>query len=300
MSMLRLAALGAIWGLSFILQRIAVPLFGPVATATGRVVLGAAVLIALAMSQRTVLDWRRNAGFYLVVGLANTAVPFSLFAWAAKSVPSAYLATMNALAPLFTALFAWALLGEVLSLQRLLAFGLGLVGVAVLVGLGPAPANAAVVAGVAAAISAAVCYGFAAIHVRRFGTGTTPLAVATGSSVAAALALLPWLALDLLRHPPAALDAPVGKVVQAAFAVILLGVLCTGLAYAIFYRLLADEGASRAVTVTFLVPMMSTAWAVVLLHERVTWASVAGIVLVLLGTALALGFVPLRARPAPA
>ncbi|MCX7220450.1 MAG: EamA family transporter, partial [Burkholderiales bacterium] len=77
------------------------------------------------------MAWRRNAKFYLVVGLANTAIPFSLFAWSALHIPSAYMATMNSLAPIFTAVFGFLMLGERLTTLRIAAFLLGLFGVAV-------------------------------------------------------------------------------------------------------------------------------------------------------------------------
>jgi len=136
----KLLLLAAIWGTSFMLMRIAAPVFGPMLTTFGRASLATLALMAYAHSRGVPLQWRRNWQPYLVIGIANTALPFSLFAWSALHIPSSYMATMNSLAPVFTALFGFLLLGERLTAVRLGAFVLGLVGVAVLVGVGPAPA----------------------------------------------------------------------------------------------------------------------------------------------------------------
>ncbi|HJW55972.1 MAG TPA: DMT family transporter, partial [Burkholderiaceae bacterium] len=127
----RLFLLGAIWGTSFLLMRIAAPALGPLLTTFVRALLGGAALFAVAYLRGVDFAWRRNAKAYLVIGLFNTAIPFSLFAWSALYIPSAYMATMNSLAPVFTALFGFLLLGERLTFMRLAAFVLGLAGVGV-------------------------------------------------------------------------------------------------------------------------------------------------------------------------
>lgn len=292
-NILKLLLLAAIWGTSFMLMRIAAPVFGPMLTTFGRASLATLALLAFARTRGVQLQWRRHWLTYLVIGLFNTALPFALFAWSALHVPSAYMATMNSLAPIFTAVFGFLLLGEKLSLVRCLAFVLGLVGVAVLVGIGPAPADAMVIAGVLAAMSAAVSYGFAATFTRMRAGGISPIAIATGSQFAAALCLLP-LALPSVPH---ALEA---GTLPAALAVLVLGVVCTGIAYALFFQLIAAEGATKAITVTFLVPMTASLWAWLLLDEAVTWGTVTGIAIVLLATATALRAKPVAAIKAKA
>jgi len=305
-SLLRLALLGGIWGMSFIFLRIAAPVFGPLLTTSARVASGAALLLLLVRVAGVPLQWRGRLKFHLVVGLSNTALPFFLFSWAAVRTPSAYLATINAMAPLFAAGFARLLTGERLSIQRLTGFAIGMSGVAVLVGLGPARPEPRLLAGVAAGLGAAACYGFAAVHVRRFGAGLAPLAVAGGSLLAASLMLAPLAIAALAFQPLPATTLPIAALWTPGLAVLLLGILCTGLAYAVYFRLVADEGVTRAVTVTFLVPLAATGWGVLLLHEHVTGATLAGILLVLTGTALSLGLLPaarlflaLERRPAP-
>ncbi len=280
----RLFLLGAIWGTSFLLMRIASPALGPLLTTFVRALLGGVALYLAARLRGVDFAWRRNAKAYLVIGLFNTAIPFSLFAWSALSIPSAYMATMNSLAPVFTALFGFLLLGERLTAMRLGAFVLGLAGVAVLVGVGPTAVTLRVALGVLAAIGAAVCYGYAATYTRMKAGGIPSLAAAAGSQLAASIALLPFALTDV----PHALAA---WTPTAALAATVLGLICTGVAYAIFFHLIAAEGASKAITVTFLVPATASVWAWLLLDEPITLGTVSGIAIVLLATAMALGLV---------
>jgi drug/metabolite transporter (DMT)-like permease len=189
---------------------------------------------------------------------------------------------MNSLAPIFTGLFGFLLLAERLTPARMGACVLGLLGVAVLVRVGPTAVTLNVVLGVLAGMGAAVCYGFAATYTRMKAAAIPSLAAATGSQFAASLVLLP-LALPDVPHAMTAATLPV------ILAVIVLGVLCTGLAYALFFHLIATEGASKAITVTFLVPATASIWAWLFLDEPVTFGTVGGIAVVLGATALSLG-----------
>lgn len=283
-NLLRLILLALIWGTSFMLMRIAAPVIGPMLTTFGRASLGALAIYLYARHSGVQFNWRKNSKTYLVIGLGNTAIPFSLFAWSALHVPSAYMATMNSLAPIFTAVFGFLMLGERLSWLRISAFLLGLFGVAVLVGIGPVSVTPWVIGGVLAGMGAAVCYGFAATYTRMFAKDIPALATATGSQLGAALALLPF-ALPAVPH---AIEVASVKV---WLAVLILGVVCTGIAYAVFFQLISAEGASKAITVTFLIPATASIWAWLLLGEPVTSGIVTGILIVLLATALSLGVI---------
>lgn len=281
-NMLRLLLLGAIWGTSFMLMRIASPVLGPLLTTFIRALLGGAALYAFARSRGIDFGWRKNARIYLVIGLFNTAIPFALFAWSALYIPSAYMATMNSLAPIFTGVFGFLLLSEKMTPSRMVACFLGLFGVAVLVRVGPTEVTLSTVLGVLAGMGAAICYGYAATYTRMKASGLPSLATATGSQATSSLVLLPF-ALPGIPH------AAVSMTWTVAISVIFLGVICTGLAYALFFHLISTEGASKAITVTFLVPATASIWAWLFLDEPVTMGTVAGIAIVLCATALALG-----------
>lgn len=285
-NLIRLILLALIWGTSFMLMRIAAPVIGPMLTTFGRASLGALAIYFYARHSGVQFNWRKNSKTYLVIGLGNTAIPFSLFAWSALHVPSAYMATMNSLAPIFTAVFGFLMLGERLSWARISAFLLGLFGVAVLVGIGPVSVTLWVIGGVLAGMGAAVCYGFAATYTRMFAKDIPALATATGSQLAAALALLPF-ALPSLPQAIAVANLKVWV------AVLVLGVVCTGIAYAVFFQLISAEGASKAITVTFLIPATASIWAWLLLGEPVTSGIITGILIVLLATAMSLGLIRL-------
>ena len=285
----RLLLLGLIWGTSFMLMRIAAPVFGPMLTTFGRASLGALALYLFARQRGIDFAWKRNAKTYFIIGLTNTAIPFSLFAWSALHIPSAYMATMNSLAPIFTAVFGFLLLAERLSALRITAFVLGLICVGVLVGIGPTAVTPEVIGGVLAGIGAAINYGFAATYTRMHAKEIPSLATAAGSQFAAALALLPFAI-------PALPNAIEHGTVSALLAVIFLGVVCTGVAYGLFFHLITTEGASKAVTVTFLVPATASIWAWLLLDEPITTGIVIGIAIVLLATALSLGIIKMPAR----
>ncbi len=278
----RLLILGLIWGTSFMLMRIAAPVFGPILTTFGRAALGALSLYLFARHSGIDFQWRKNAQTYLIIGVTNTAIPFSLFAWSALYIPSAYMATMNSLAPIFTAVFGFLLLSERLSLLRISAFLLGLFGGAVLVGIGPIEVTPTVIGGVLAGMGAAINYGFAATYTRMHAKEIPSLATAAGSQFAAALALLPFA----LPSVPHAIEHGTSS---ALISVLILGVVCTGVAYGLFFHLISTEGASKAVTVTFLVPATASIWAWLLLGEPITTGIVTGIAVVLVATAMSLG-----------
>lgn len=266
---LALGALGAIWGASFLFMRVAAPDFGPVALTEVRLALGALVLSPFLWRARRSLDrrqWLRLAG----IGAINSAIPFLLFAWAAVRAPAAIGAITNATTVLFAALAAFVLFGERIGVRSGIALLVGFAGVVVLVGApdgGPGVALAAIAGTIAAAL-----YGVAANLIRRYLVGLPATAIAAATLSAAALMLLP---VALARWPSAPVPA------ASWGSAILLGVLCTGVAYSLYFRLIQRVGAPRAVTVTYLVPLFAGAWAWVLLGETPTLPMLAAAALIL-------------------
>jgi len=279
-----LLLLAALWGGSFLFMRIAAPDFGATALAALRVG-GAALLLLPMLALRG--DWpalRQHWWPIAVVGLCNSALPFTLFAHAALSIEAGVSAILNATSPLFGALFAAMWLREPSNGWRLAGLPVALIGVALLVGeriglkAGAASADAAVA--IAMCLFAAVLYGFSANYAKRSLSGVPPLAVAAGSQAAAALLLAPAATLSWpATNPPS----------TAWAAVLALALLCTGVAYVLYFRLIANVGAARAITVTFLVPAFAVLWGAMFLGEAVGTGMLAGGVVILIGTALATG-----------
>ncbi len=276
----RLVALAAIWGGSFIFIRIAVGALGALGIAQTRLVLaGATIVLVLALSGRR-LDLARHWRHFGLVGVLNSAAPFTLFAWSAYRLPASYLVVLNATAALFGAIVAAAWLGDRITARAAFGLAAGLAGVAALVGLGPIDATPGTIAATLAGLAAALCYALASAYVKRRSYTVDPTVLAGGSNVAAALALLPFA----LAAPPTTL--PTAGVVWATVA---LGVLCTGIPYLLYFRLIADVGPARALTVTFLIPVFGMLWGALFLGEAITAPMLLGGALVLAGTALILG-----------
>lgn len=277
-----LLALAALWGASYLFMRICAPQFGALALAGARA-FGAALLLlpVLALGRQGGLGtlrahWRP----LLVVGLANSALPYLLFAVAALSINASLSAIFNAATPLYAALIGMLWLGEGIGKPRAAGLALGFAGVLWLAwdsaGFKGGDSPGAVWA-VAACVVATILYAFSAHYSKRYLSGMPPLTVAAGSQLAAALVL----ALPALAWPP-----PVMPSMDAWLALLGLTAACTALAYVLFFRLIARIGASNTMTVPFLVPAFGVLWGVLLLDESFSVEMAAASVLIVLGTAL--------------
>lgn len=255
---LELTLLGAIWGCSFLFMRVAVPSFGPFALVEVRLVLGALVLMPFLWRSRAQFPARRWL-WLAPIGLINSVLPFVLFAWAAERAPAAIGAICNAMTVLFAALIAFLFFGEKIGTRRAVALLVGFGGVVVLATARIAgfSVGTAVVAGALASL----LYGVGVNLVKHHMSGLPPAASAAATLGCASLWMLPMA----LTHWP---QAPVPGAAWAC--AIALGVACTGLAFLMFYRLIGRIGASRASTVTHLVPLFGAAFAWLFLGEPVT------------------------------
>lgn len=288
-----LLALAALWGASYLFMRICAPQFGALALAGARA-FGAALLLlpVLALGRDGGLGalrahWRP----LLVVGLANSALPYLLFAVAALSINASLSAIFNAATPLYAALIGMLWLGEGIGRPRAAGLALGFAGVMWLVwdsaGFKGGAADLATGWAVAACVAATVLYAFSAHYSKRRLAGVPPLAVATGSQLAAAI----MLALPALAWRPQAMPSP-----DAWLALFGLTAACTALAYVLFFRLIARVGASNTMTVPFLVPAFGVLWGVLFLDESFSAMMAAGSGLIVLGTALTTGMLGVRRR----
>jgi drug/metabolite transporter (DMT)-like permease len=286
-----LIALAAIWGAAFLFMRIGAPEFGPLALAALRVA-GATVLLMPLML------WRGHKGALrthwkaiAIVGLFNSALPFVLFSIAALAINAGLSSILNATAPLWGALIAWLWLNDKLSGSRVFGLFIGFAGVLFLAwnkaSFKPSEHGVSAAVAIGACLLATLGYGFAANYTKKKLTGVPPLAVAAGSQAAATAVL----ALPALWFAPQAMPS-----VAAWSSVVVLALLCTGVAYLLFFRLIAHVGAPRAITVTYLIPVFAVLWGALFLREEITLPMAAGCVVILVGTALASGIVTLPRR----
>lgn len=283
-----LILLAALWGASFLFTRMAVPAFGAFALAELRVAIAALMLVPLLALRGDFSELRAAPARFVVLGAFNTAIPFALFAWAVLSITAGLASILNAAAPLFAALVAWVWLRERLSWLQWVGMGIGFAGVLWLSGAKSGFGGDSSFWAILAALAATFSYGVSASVAKRYFAGVRPLAVAAGSQTAAALLLLPFAVATWPAAPPSSIDW------AAASA---LGVLCTGIAYILYFRLIARVGPATAVAVTFLIPAFAMLWGGLFLAETVTPAMLLGCAIILGGTALATGTVRSR-RPA--
>lgn len=285
--------LAALWGSSFLFMRLGAAEFGAVPTAGLRVALAALFLLPVFLVKGVWADFRQRARPILLVGLLNSGIPFALFAFAVMHISTGLTSILNATVPLSGALVAWLWLKDRPGGSRMLGLLIGFAGVTLLVagksgfdGVGFTGAGSATnLLAMGACLLATLCYGLAASFTKRYLTGAHPLATATGSQIGAALGL----ALPTLWLWPA---GPVSLTAWGALAAVAL--LCTSLAYILFFRIIEQAGPSRALTVTFLVPVFALAYGALLLDEQITaWMVGCGLVIIC-GTALSTGLVRLR------
>lgn len=273
----RLLLLAAIWGASFLFMRIAAPALGPVLTAELRTLIAGVALalyFALTGFNPEYRRWRRQ---YVIVGIVSSAVPFLLWAYAALSVSAGLLAVLNATSPMFGAVCSAVLLRERLNARRVVGLVVGVAGVVLVTQ--PAGQPNLHYPAIAAALFAAFCYGLVATYIKRWASDVPSRGMAAGSQLAAGILLVPFIPL----WPPA--GAPSAGVVASILA---LGLVCSALAYILYFRLIADLGATRALSVTYLIPVFGVLWGVLFLGETISASMLAGTALVVLGTVFVL------------
>jgi drug/metabolite transporter (DMT)-like permease len=284
-----LLALAALWGASFLFMRVAVPEFGPIVLADARVAIAGTALLAYALAVGTRPALRARWRDYLLLGTINAALPFSLLAAAELEIEASLAAVLNAMAPLCGALVAAVWLGQRVTRAAKAGLVLGVAGVALVVGLAPFTVDLEFVAAVVACLAAAFAYGVGANLVRVRFAGEPPLSIAIGQQVAAAVVLLPLIPAVPLREAPDAVDL-------ACLLALALG--STGIAYLLYFRLLAELGATGGMTVIFVVPVFGVLWGALFLDEAIHLGTVAGGAVILLSVWL-ITRTPAAAAPLP-
>jgi drug/metabolite transporter (DMT)-like permease len=276
---LRFLALAAIWGSSYTFIRIASPVLGPLWTTEGRLLIGAGALLAWFHMAGSDLQWR-HWRFYAFIGVLGTAIPFSLVAFAGMHLSASTMAIINTSAPMFTLALGGAFGIERITAARWLGLILGAAGVWVLTtpASGPQAESGPMFAlAVAAILAAALAYALAALAVRQWGRGMPSRGMAVGTQLCAAMALLPLLPLWPATETPPPLV--LGNLAA-------LGLLGSGVAYVLYFRLVTDIGATRTQTVSLLIPIFGVLWGAMFLGESLTWRLLASGALIIAGTLL--------------
>ena len=287
--------LAAVWGASFLFMHLGAVEFGVLPTAAVRVAIATLFLLPLVWLRGLLPELKKHWRRTFLIGMLNSGIPFVLISFALLHISTGLSSILNATVPMFGALVAWAWLKDKPTASRLLGLAIGFAGVAMLAwraagptgpGLAFKPDASGTAPGwaVLACLLACLCYGISASYTKRYLSGLPPLVTAAGSQIGATLGL----ALPALWLWPARMPGP-----TAWLALLAVGVLCTGLAYILFFRLIEHAGPQRALSVTFLVPVFAVLYGVLFLGEVVTsWMLLCAAVIVC-GTSLSTGLLKL-------
>lgn len=279
-----LVLLAAIWGSSYLFIRVAVEPLGPLVVAFLRVIVAAAGLFAFAWYARRRDEIPRFDGRFVVLGIANAVIPYSLIALAELHITASMAGILNATTPLFTAMVVAGWSKERISARTLIGLGIGFAGVAVLVGWDPAPLSGWLIIAVAAMLLASLSYAFATVFARRMLRGVSSLSAATGQQISATLILLPF---GLATVATGSSDT--SPSVKVALAILALGLLCTSVAYLLYFHLIASVGAVNTASATFLIPIFGILWSAIFLDEAVHRVMLIGLALILASVGLVNG-----------
>lgn len=275
--------LAALWGASFLFMRLGAAEFGPLPTAGIRVTIAAVFLLPLALSRGLWAEMNQRRTQLLVLGMLNSGIPFATISFALLSISTGLSSLINATVPLFGALVAWIWLKDRPHRMKIVGLMIGFIGVALLAwgkaSFKPDASGQSSGWAVVACLFACLCYGLSASYTKRYMAGVPSLVIATGSQIGAAIGL----ALPTLLFWPSQMPSA-----TAWLALLAVGVLCTGIAYVLYFRLIAKMGAAGSLTVTFLIPVFAVGYGALFLGESVTpWMLLCGTI-ILCGTALSL------------
>ncbi|AEF05602.1 EamA/RhaT family transporter [Alteromonas sp. KS69] len=281
-----LLLLASIWGGSFIFMRVAAPEFGIYVLVAIRTVLATSVLLPILMMTGGVSQIFKHWFPIALVGLANTAVPFVLFNYSSLHLEAGVNAILNATAPMFGALVAWLWLGDKLTPTAIAGLALGFLGVTVISQQKLGEGDISFVP-ILTALLATTCYGIAASMMKRWLQGVRPLVVATGSQAMASIMLAPFALSTLPATMPSA---------NAWLNAVALAILGTAIAYILYFKLIANVGPAKAISVAYMVPLFGIIWGVLFLQEHLSLQTIIGGVMILTGVALTTGVIGIIKR----
>jgi drug/metabolite transporter (DMT)-like permease len=277
-----LLVLSAIWGASFLFIKLGVDEVEPAVVVLARTVVGTVVLLPLLAGRGGLAPMRAHWRSLVVLGALNNALPFWLLSFAETRLDSGLTAVIQGAAPIFTVMLAgWLDPTQRVGGIRLAGIAVGFVGVALLVGV----QSGGNVVGALAVVATALCYAGSVLYAGKTVRTLPPLQTSIGQLAAGAVVIAPLALTQLPSEVPTA---------KATAALVALGALGSGVAYLLYFALIASAGASRAILVTYLVPAFALVYGALLLDEDVTFSALAGLMLVLGGTALATGVARLR------
>ncbi|MCO4799499.1 MAG: DMT family transporter [Colwelliaceae bacterium] len=285
--LIELPLLAAIWGASFLFMKVGGPEFGPVLFMAIRTLIASLLLVVLLILKKQLtflLDHKKDI---FIVGLMNTAIPFVLFGWATLTLTAGSTSVLNATTPMFGAIVAVIWLKDKLNTSAIMGLIIGFIGVYFLMFDKLNTPNSNVILPMLAVMLASLFYGVSANYTKKYLSNVKPLVLAAGSQLAATIVLLPLSMMFLPKKFPS---------IEAINSVVVLGIVCTGFAYIIFFRLISALGPTKAISVTYLIPAFGLFWGAVFLNEMITSTMLFGCGLILFGVALTTGLISFKKK----
>ena len=270
--------LGLIWGASFLFARIAVLEMPPLTLVFARVAIAAFVLNLFLMLKNNAFEHTTSLWTnFAMMGVLNNIIPFALIFYGQTEIGAGLAAIVNAMTPIWTIIIAnFTTSDETFTRNKLIGIALGFIGVAVLIGSSAFSGLGASVWGQIAVLGATISYGFAGVFGRRFAN-VPPIQTARGQLTSSSLIMLPVF---LLVDQPWTLDMPSATAIAAVVA---LAVVCTALAYILFFKILSISGAVNVSLVTFVVPPSAIILGFVVLNEQLELRQIIGMMIILTG-----------------
>lgn len=269
---IQLLLLAAIWGSSFIFLKIVTPVIGVSMTMGSRIILAAIVMISFVAFLKKLPEYKLYWKKYVVLGVLNLMLPFALVSYSIGFLNASLSSIINASTPLFTMIISSLWLRQRLSYRKLAGMFLGISGLTVLVGWMPLDFTPEVITSLVFSFLAALSYGLGNVYTRVYLSNAEPIKTATGQLTAAGVMAIPFLGMS--GNEP--LFDP-----HVILAISILAVVCTALAYTLYFRLIAAIGSANTSVVSLLIPVFSVLWGVLFLHESITPAIVLGLAMIL-------------------
>jgi drug/metabolite transporter (DMT)-like permease len=258
-------------------MRVLAPVFGAVGTAALRLLIAGVFLMMVFKVSNYKILWKRDWKILFIIGVINSAIPFSSFAFAALYIPASISVVINSMTPMFGSLFAALILGEKLTMQKGMGLVLGTTGVIIISGSKALPVTMEAYLAIAACVLATICYGLAGALIKKYANKIETKALAGGSQIFAGLSLLPILLVTGVSQP---------VTVNVGMLMIVFAILCSAIAYLIYFHLIKEMGPTSALSVTFLMPVFGILWGKLILNEVIYSQMLVGAVVILMGTYL--------------
>ena len=263
--------LGAVWGSAFMFIKIATPELGPIALVNIRLAVAGLIFIPFLLQQKYLKHFRSNLKNILVLSVINTALPFSLFAYASLESSSNMLSILNGTTAIMAVVISTIWLKIRLNFFQIMGVFIGLFGIVVLAN----PDNVYIsMKATIFCLSAAFCYALSANYIQKFAYKTNTIVLIGWSLVIASVLLLPITFLNLPSQLPSK---------NVIFSILWLGVISTGVAFLGYVRLIEKVGAVKTATVAYFIPVFGVIWGYVFLGEPITLQILIGMILILIG-----------------